>query len=168
VLGWETFEPFNAELNTRGFGDLIHSVLRRWGGDTEARELADAARLKACWLDLLKKEAGERFGSNVPPLIRLQLMLAEERLVALSEKQAEQRRQGWRVVEVEKQLDGVLTLAALPVHMLVDRIDRHENGPVRVIDRSPAKAPGNLPSAFCIGLPPPRVTPSSARSCRPT
>jgi ATP-dependent helicase/nuclease subunit B len=139
VLGWEKFVPFDAELNAGGFGDLIHSVLRRWGGDTEARELADAGKLKACWLDLLKKEADEQFGSSVPPLIRLQLMSAEERLVALSEKQAEQRRQGWRVVEVEKQLDGVLTLAGLPVHMRVDRIDRHEDGPVRVIDYKTGK-----------------------------
>jgi ATP-dependent helicase/nuclease subunit B len=139
VLGWEKFVPFDAELNAGGFGDLIHSVLRRWGGDTEARELADAGKLKACWLDLLKKEADEQFGSSVPPLIRLQLMSAEERLVELSEKQAEQRRQGWRVVEVEKQLDGVLTLAGLPVHMRVDRIDRHEDGPVRVIDYKTGK-----------------------------
>ena len=139
VLGWEKFEPFDAELNAGGFGDLIHSVLRRWGNDTEARELADAAKLKACWLDLLRKEAGERFGASMSPLIRLQLMSAEERLVALAERQAEQRRQGWQVVEVEKQLDGVLTLAGLPVYMRVDRIDRHLDGRVRVIDYKTGK-----------------------------
>ena len=139
VLGWENVEPFDAELNAGGFGDLIHAVLRRWGGDKAARELDDAAKIEACWLDLLQQEAGERFGSSMSPLIRLQLMSAEERLVALSEKQAEQRRQGWRVLEVEKQLDGVLTLAGLPVHMRVDRIDRHEGGSVRVIDYKTGK-----------------------------
>ena len=139
VLGWERFEPFEAELDAGSFGDLIHSVLRRWGADTEARELADAGKLKACWQDLLKKEASQRFGASIPPLIHLQLMSAEERLMKLAEKQAEQRQKGWQVIDVELQLDGVLTLAGLPVHMRVDRIDRQAEGPVRVIDYKTGK-----------------------------
>ncbi len=134
VLGWEAFEPFNAELSGGNFGDLIHAVLRQWGNDVDARELADATKLKKCWRDLLINETQKRFGANVPALIRLQLMSAEERLTALSEKQAEQHALGWRVMAVEKELNGVLTLAGLPVHLRVDRIDRHEDGRVRVID----------------------------------
>ena len=139
VLGWEGFEPFHGELDAAGFGDLIHSVLREWGNDTAAREIADAAELKACWLDLLKRQANERFGASASPSIRLQLMSAEERLVALAEQQAKQRQAGWHVVEVEKQLNGVLTLAGLPVNMKVDRIDRHDDGRVRVIDYKTGK-----------------------------
>jgi len=139
VLGWEQFEPFNAELNAGGFGNLIHAVLRKWGNDTEARELTDAARLRDSWVDLLKQAAHDRFGTNASPLIRLQFMSAEERLVALAAKQAEQRQQGWHVAAVEQELNGVLTLAGLPVHMRVDRIDRHDDGRVRVIDYKTGK-----------------------------
>jgi ATP-dependent helicase/nuclease subunit B len=139
VLGWEGFEPFNGELDAAGFGDLIHSVLREWGNDTAARELADAAKLKACWLDLLKRQAEGRFGANAPPPIRLQLMSAEERLVALAEQQAKQRQAGWHVVEVEKQLNGLIKLAGLPVNMKVDRMDRHDDGRVRVVDYKTGK-----------------------------
>ena len=139
VLGWERFEPFNGELVAAGFGDLIHSVLREWGNDTAAREIADAAKLKACWLDLLKRQANERFGASASPSIRLQLMSAEERLVALAEQQAEQRQAGWHVLEVEKQLNGLIKLAGLPVNMKVDRIDQHDDGRVRVVDYKTGK-----------------------------
>lgn len=73
------------------------------------------------------------------PLIRLQLMSAGERLAALAEKQAEQRQLGWHVVEAEKKLDGLLTLAGLPVHMRADRIDRHDDGRLRVVDYKTGK-----------------------------
>ncbi|MCX6922799.1 MAG: PD-(D/E)XK nuclease family protein, partial [Verrucomicrobia bacterium] len=139
VLGWEEFEPFNDELNAGRFGDLIHLVLCEWGSDTEARELADVARLRGCWLDLLKRLVQERFGASASSLIRLQIMSAEERLAALAEKQAEQRQLGWRVVEVEKEFHGVLALAGLPLKLRVDRIDRHEDGHMRVIDYKTGK-----------------------------
>ncbi len=139
MLGWERFEPFNAELNAGSFGNLIHAVLSKWGNDPAVRELADGAGLRDCWLDLLRQETGNRFGAGIPALIRLQLMSAEERLAALAAKQVEQRELGWHVVEVEKELNQTLTLAGLPVHMRVDRIDRHEDGRVRVIDYKTGK-----------------------------
>jgi ATP-dependent helicase/nuclease subunit B len=139
VLGWEAFAPFNDELDGAGFGSLIHAVLRAWGSDPAARELADAVPLRACWLELLQQQARARFGPSLPPLLRLQLMSAAERLGALASSQAEQRQAGWRVVDVEKELNGVLTLAGLPVNLKVDRVDRHEDGRVLVIDYKTGK-----------------------------
>ncbi len=143
VLGWEKFEPFNGELNAGRFGDLIHGVLSAWGNDTQARELTDAAKLKSCWLDLLQEKARDRFGTSLSPLIRLQLMSAGERLAALAEKQAAQRQDGWHVVEVEKTFEGLLMLAGLPVKMRVDRIDRHDDGRLRVVDYKTGKTAEN-------------------------
>jgi ATP-dependent helicase/nuclease subunit B len=139
VLGWEPFEPFNGELDAARFGSLLHDVLRDWGHDPAAREIADAAKLRTFWRDALQRLAAERFGESPSSLIRLQLMSAEERLAALAPSQAEQRQLGWHVVDVEKDLDGVLTLAGLPVHLRVDRIDRHDDGRVRVIDYKTGK-----------------------------
>jgi ATP-dependent helicase/nuclease subunit B len=113
VLGWEKFNAFEGELDGGQFGDLIHAVLKEWGGNIEARELTEGKDLCSYWLASLKREANERFGATISPLIRLQLMSAEERLVALAEKQAEQRRDGWHVVEVEKELNDVLMLGGL-------------------------------------------------------
>ena len=139
VLGWEKLKPFDGELSGSRFGDLIHAVLKVWGTDLAAREIADAKMLQACWRALLQQEVETRFGTTVSPLIRLQIMSAEERLMALAGKQAEQYQLGWRVVAVEKELNGVLTLAGLPVHMTVDRIDRHTDGRMRVIDYKTGK-----------------------------
>lgn len=139
VLGWEKFEPFDAELNAGSFGDLIHAVLRRWGGDPDARELTNATKIKACWLDFLEQEKKMLFGTDLSPMIRIQLMSAAERLMALADRQAEERREGWQVVEVETELNGVLSLAGLPVNMRVDRIDQHTDGRVRVIDYKTGK-----------------------------
>jgi ATP-dependent helicase/nuclease subunit B len=140
VLGWDNFTPFEGELDSRQFGDLIHAVLKEWGNNPEARELADAKDLRSYWLSSLKQLAAKRFGSTIPSLIQLQLMSAEERLVALADKQAEQRQAGWHVVAVEKELNDVLTLGGLPVKMRVDRIDRHDDGRVRVIDYKTGKS----------------------------
>ena len=140
VLGWERFSPFAGELDSRQYGVLLHAVLSEWGNNSEAREFAEAELLRSYWLDSLKRVVKERFGSSVSPLIRLQLMSAEERLVALADKQAEQRKDGWHVVEVEKELNEVLTLGGLPVNMRVDRIDRHDDGRVRVIDYKTGKS----------------------------
>ena len=139
VLGWEDFSPFAGELDSRQYGVLLHAVLSEWGNNAEAREFAEAELLRNCWLDSLKRVVKERFGSSVPPLIRLQIMSAEERLVALADQQAEQRLEGWHVIEVETELNDVLTLGGLPVKMRVDRIDRHDDGRVRVIDYKTGK-----------------------------
>jgi ATP-dependent helicase/nuclease subunit B len=66
-------------------------------------------------------------------------MSAQERLAALAEQQAEERQAGWHVVEVEKQLNGLIKLAGLPVNMKVDRIDQHDDGRVRVVDYKTGK-----------------------------
>ncbi len=139
VLGWRDFKPFDGELDSRQFGILIHAVLNEWGSDPHARELSDAGDLRSHWLGSLKHQARERFGAALPPLIRLQLMAAEERLVALAEHQAEQRQLGWHILEVETELNGVLTLGGLPLQMRVDRIDRHDDGRMRVIDYKTGK-----------------------------
>jgi ATP-dependent helicase/nuclease subunit B len=139
VLGWEPFEPFADELDARRFGDLLHAVLREWGHDTQARELTDAVALRNAWWGSLRRTARDRFGPRPPALVQLQIRSAEERLAALAEKQAAQPRLGWHVAEVEKPLNGILTLAGLPLHLQVDRIDRHDDGRFRVVDYKTGK-----------------------------
>lgn len=135
VLGWEEFHPFEQELDAKGFGDLVHEVFRRWAGDKEAREFTDPRRLRDCWLDLLRQQVQLQFGPSLPPLLQLQVMSAEERLRVLSEKQAQQRQEGWHIIAFEKDYKDTLLLAGLPVEMRIDRIDQHDDGKrFRVID----------------------------------
>jgi len=139
VLGWESFEAFNGELAPARFGDLIHAVLREWGQDPVAREWAEARQLESCWRQILSRQVTRQFGVRLPALIRLQILSAQERLAALAEKQAAHRLEGWQVIEVEFSLSGVLTLGGLPVEMKIDRIDRHHDGRMQVIDYKTGK-----------------------------
>ena len=139
VLNWDEFEPFAGELDARGFGELIHGVLCDWGNDATARECDDAVKLRKRWLDLLRARASQQFGKHRSSLIQLQLLSAEERLSALAERQAEQRQLGWQVVAVEREFNGVLLLSGIPLRLRIDRIDRHVDGRLRVIDYKTGK-----------------------------
>ncbi len=147
VMGWRDFEPGDGELPATAFGDLIHGVLREWGEDRAAREIADADVLRADWLQRLAAAVERRMGAEPPALLRLQALSAEERLGALAAHQAEQFRQGWRVEAVELAIEDAFSLEGVPVKVVIDRIDRHLDGRVRVVDyktgardESPAKA----------------------------
>ncbi|HNQ87701.1 MAG TPA: PD-(D/E)XK nuclease family protein [Verrucomicrobiota bacterium] len=141
VLGWETVEPFSGELTGGRFGDLLHAVLRQWGEDQQSRELSDPTALKRCWTALLKQEVTAHLGRDLPPLLRLQVLSAEERLLALAEHQAAQRQAGWHVLQVEAAFNDVLSFAGVPVHLRVDRIDRHDDGRIRVLDYKTGRRP---------------------------
>ena len=138
VLGWEKFERFDEEMDARQFGNLFHDVFRVWGQDEAARSESNPQKLADQWLQLLDSLVEQRFGKDLPPLLRLQVMSAQERLGALARIQSQQSLEGWHVVDVERSLNH-LKLAGLPVEMRVDRIDRHDDGRVRVIDYKTAK-----------------------------
>ncbi|MFM8334916.1 MAG: PD-(D/E)XK nuclease family protein [Opitutaceae bacterium] len=147
VLGWRDFEPGDGELPATAFGDLIHGVLREWGEDPAARGIAEVETLRADWRRRLAAAVERRLGAEPPALLRLQALSAEERLGALAVHQVEQFQQGWRVEAVELAIEDAFSLAGVPVKVVIDRIDRHLDGRVRVVDyktgsgdESPAKA----------------------------
>jgi ATP-dependent helicase/nuclease subunit B len=134
VSGWREFQAADGELPATAFGDLIHGVLREWGEDKVAREIADADQLRADWLRRLRAKVERELGAEPPPLLRLQVLSAEERLGALAARQVEQFADGWRVESVETAIDDAFSLDVIPVKVVIDRIDRHVDGRVRVVD----------------------------------
>lgn len=143
VLRWERFQRFDAEMDAKQFGDLFHEVFRLWGEDPVACALTDPQKLADTWLTLLDHVVTQRYGADLPPLLRLQVMSARERLRSLANVQAIQAQGGWTIVAVEQSYRH-LKLAGLPLEMRVDRIDRHADGSVRVIDYKTARA-GSTP-----------------------
>jgi len=135
VLGWREFQPFEGELDAGGYGDLLHEVLKAWGRDPKLRELDDAAKLRKCWDGMLQDHVREAYGEDLPPMLALQVISAGERLAALAPLQAGERIDGWRVIEAEKEFNGILSFAGLPLNLKVDRIDRNEGtGRLRIVD----------------------------------
>jgi ATP-dependent helicase/nuclease subunit B len=125
-------EPERVEWNARDFGNVVHSVLERWGGDEEARDLSKSEALEK-WLHAeLARVVTEKHGDAPPLAVRIQAEGARQRLTWFARLQACERAAGWRVEAVEekfeREVDGVLLVGK------VDRIDRHDDGRRRVLD----------------------------------
>ena len=125
-------EPERVEWNARDFGNVVHLVLERWGLDEEAREFSKSEPLEAWLTEELERVVGEYYGEEPPLAVRIQATGARQRLAWFARVQACERASGWRVDEVERkfttEIDGVTLVGK------VDRIDRHDDGRVRVLD----------------------------------
>jgi ATP-dependent helicase/nuclease subunit B len=126
------------ELDAMQFGLLIHAVMKRFGDDAEARCWTDERRIKDWLSETLRVEAEQRFGRRQPPLVRLQVEMAEQRLRALAEVEAVQRQCGWEIVAAELDLSQVgqpLLIDGVPLVGVVDRVERQvTTGQCRVMD----------------------------------
>ena len=140
VVGMNQPEPERAEWNHRDFGTVLHEVLERWGLDEAARDLDEEKALEAWVHQALDEVVASRFGDvgdSLPLAVRIQSEAMRQRLTWFAEKQAEERKAGWRVVEVEK--DFSIQIEGVTVTGQVDRIDHHEDGRVRVLDYKTSK-----------------------------
>lgn len=136
VLGARQQDPPGPELAANAFGTLIHDTLDHWaqhgasGGDNPDA-VADA--LMASWEQLI----AERIGDNPTIAVALQLDEGRRRLTSFAIDQAALWGQGWRIEHTEKRLEQAITLPdgrQVRLHGSVDRIDRHPQHGLRVID----------------------------------
>jgi ATP-dependent helicase/nuclease subunit B len=137
VVGMNAPEPERVEWNNRDFGNVLHDVLEQWGRDAVARDSADAKVIEGWFLKALDDLVARHFGEELPLAVSLQVESMRLRLGWFSEKQAEIRAEGWRIVEVEK--DFELEIAGATVTGQIDRIERHEDGRIRVLDYKTSK-----------------------------
>lgn len=132
VLRMKRPDPGRAEWNPRDFGNVTHFILETWGRDEEAREFTKAEAIGAYFIDLLDKSVAKQFGKQVPLAVRIQAESMRARLLWLAKKQACERMDGWRVTEVERSVS--FPIGGVEVRAKIDRIDRHADGRVRIID----------------------------------
>jgi ATP-dependent helicase/nuclease subunit B len=137
VVGMNAPEPERVEWNNRDFGNVLHDVLEQWGRDAVARDSADAKVIEGWFLKALDDLVARHFGEELPLAVSLQVESMRLRLGWFAEKQAEIRAEGWRIVEVEK--DFELEIAGATVTGQIDRIERHEDGRIRVLDYKTSK-----------------------------
>jgi len=130
--GLQAREPERVEWNARNFGTVVHLVLERWGGDPTIRDSESVADLESWLLGELDRVVQEYHGTRPPLALRIQIEGARQRLRWFARHQARIRTEGWRVQAVETKfesdIDGVVLVGK------VDRIDRHADGRVRVLD----------------------------------
>ncbi len=130
--GLQAREPERVEWNARNFGTVTHLVLERWGGDASIRDSDRVADLESWLLAELDRVVVEYHGPRPPLALRIQIEGARQRLSWFARRQALIRAEGWHVQAVEtkfeSEIDGVVLVGK------VDRIDRHDDGRVRVLD----------------------------------
>ncbi len=163
VVGMERLDDRKSELDPMDFGVLCHAALEALAGDPGMRDADDPDRIAAFLVDQARRTAQETFGPDLPAAVIVQLEAACQRLRAAAAVQARQRAEGWRILHGELRLgDGRgVPFHGLRVHGRVDRVDRHEDGRLRILDYKTGEKP-EPPEAQHLG-PLPRTAEPQAR-----
>ncbi len=132
------------ELDAATFGSLLHETLAGFGRAPDApREATEAEPIAEFLVQSLRQIARRTFGTAPRPAVRVQLAFAEERLQAFAPLQARWTQEGWRIEKVEYAAAATLRVSAgqLAVEGRIDRIDRHRDGGLRIIDFKTGDSP---------------------------
>ena len=129
ILRMQAADDSARELDPLGFGSLAHEALAL----LKIHPLLDDENaIGGILLGELDRLANKRFGAHPPLAVLVQLDSLRQRLRAAAAVHAASVRDGWRIVAAEEQfeaeLDGMLLRARL------DRIDRHVDGRIRILD----------------------------------
>lgn len=125
------------------FGNVVHEVLERWGASPEQCDSSDARTIAATLLAMTDTVLAERFGAHVPVSVAEQADDIKRRLSDFAAIQAKRRRDGWRIVAVERKLE--MSCGHTMVYGRCDRIDFHEERGIWCVidyktwDRSPER-----------------------------
>ena len=129
ILRMQSADDSARELDPPGFGSLAHAALALL---KKHPLLDDGDALDGLLLAELDRLAKRQFGPRPPLAILVQLDSLRQRLRAAATVHAASVRDGWRIIAAEEQfeaeLDGMLLRARL------DRIDRHTDGRIRILD----------------------------------
>lgn len=116
-------------------GTFIHEILQEFCATYCSKDkITSESDMIADINKRIETKFTEKFGA--PPLLmplHLQKLDIKRRLETFVPLHINELNDGWSCIEFEKQIDG-WRLGGFPIKMVIDRIDRHENGRIRVID----------------------------------
>ncbi|MEE2912590.1 MAG: PD-(D/E)XK nuclease family protein, partial [Planctomycetota bacterium] len=136
ILKLNLAEEGSSELDAKLFGTFVHAVLQRFGENTSVRNSTDVKEIETLLLAELDQLAKEQLGAGISGKVRVQLELAKYRLRLFAAHQAESSAEGWKIVCTERKANTVLEVGGSPFKIsgIIDRIDVHEDGRIRVLD----------------------------------
>ena len=135
-----------SEMSGGTFGDLAHDVLQSFY-EADIKESKDDREIFEWLSKQLDAESYIRFPGSRLPALRIQLEQLRGRLEKFSGLQANQRKEGWKIVSCEELLFHELMVDNKPftIRGKIDRVDQHEiTGQVAVWDYKTSDA-GNDP-----------------------
>jgi CRISPR/Cas system-associated exonuclease Cas4 (RecB family) len=136
VMKLHVAEEGNTELDAKLFGSFVHSVLQRFGENKSVNSSSNAESIEKSLFRDLDRLVEEQLGSMVSGKIRVQIELSRYRLREFAKRQALSAASGWKIVCSERKANKVLEVDGSPfkVRGVIDRIDVHEDGRIRVLD----------------------------------
>ncbi len=142
------------ELDAGRFGELLHDVLREFG-ESEVASAIDPEAIHDQLFVSLGELAARRFGETPQPAVRVQIELLQLRLKQFAERQAEWRRQGWLIEDVELNFtdqDAPFIVDGKPIYLRgrIDRIDKNERtGEFAVLDYKSSETAKSPAAVHC-------------------
>jgi RecB family exonuclease len=136
------------EMSGGTFGDLAHDVLESFAR-SDCKDSKDGEEINEWLGQQLDREVKRRYPGSRLPALRIQIKQLRDRLERFAELQAEQRKDGWRIVSCEDLLEHEVMVDNKPfiIRGKIDRVDQHEiSGKVAVWDYKTSDA-GKDPKA---------------------
>lgn len=135
VLDMSEQDDGKLELDSLDFGILCHAALEVLGRPESAGQ-TDPAVLSRRLEEVLEAEVRGRFGNDLSAPVLIQVESARMRLLAAARLQAELNAEGWRIVATEYSIgkDAPAEIGGMRVTGKIDRIDRHPDGRLRILD----------------------------------
>jgi ATP-dependent helicase/nuclease subunit B len=131
-LGMQTVAPDKTELDAMDFGSLLHAVLETMGTQAGLRDTLDEAQLREGMLAFFEERIRRDYGDRPALPLLIQFESARQRLRRAAQVEIAERQAGWRIERIE--WDFELPVGPLVIRGKIDRLDRHEDGRIRVID----------------------------------
>ena len=130
----EEFLPDKEDMAANELGTMLHDVLECFCREHAVlKDGMNAASLQAAITEILEQTFRKQYGpSPLMPLL-LQKRSMEQRLSVYAVQHLQALQEGWSCIAFERQVEN-WTLGGFPMKFRIDRIDRHADGRIRVID----------------------------------
>jgi ATP-dependent helicase/nuclease subunit B len=135
-LRMEELDDRKTEMDAMDFGNICHYALQQFGLDQTMRDCEDREKLATFLGEQAASLVCRQYGTRPPVPVVIQLEAAKQRLGAFAARQVEEYRAGWRIIHVEYEIGGPdgLEFCGFRIRGKVDRVDRHANGRLRILD----------------------------------
>ena len=126
-----------SEMDARDFGIAIHDVLEKFFLESALAESEDENQIREWFWKRLDAALHARYGPRLSVPVMIQRESARQRLGWWAAGEAEERRNGWRIVAAEQKIsteEDPWQISGMEVRGTIDRIERHPEHGIRLLD----------------------------------
>lgn len=136
VLGLRTMDSDAREISAADYGTVMHKVLEEFAADESLRGLRDAEEIASALDKRLDEVVPRYYGTDFSPVVRVQIESMRYRLRAAALTESAIRRDGWETIGTEYKVkkEDKLCLGGLAISGTMDRVDRHPDLGLRILD----------------------------------